>query len=289
MEEQFKTIPVKEAESRLLVFLYKNLLGRFLLKGLIQAPVTKLTGWFLNSRGSKGLIQPFIKKHQLDLKEYEPVTYGSFNHFFMREIKKAARPLSSNETLLAAPCDGKVSAYAINEESIFHIKHSAYALSELLDSNELAEKWHGGTAVIFRLTPNDYHHYYFIDEGTILEHREIAGVFHTVQPIAVHNEPVFSTNAREVTIIATKNFGQIAQIEVGALMVGKIKNLKTNGTCSRFEKKGWFEFGGSTVILLFQENQIALNPVIEENTVRQLETLVTFGTILGKRVGKKGE
>ncbi|MTD41946.1 phosphatidylserine decarboxylase [Erwinia sp. CPCC 100877] len=289
MEERFKTIPIREKNSWLLAFLYKNPLGRFFLKGLIQAPVTKLAGFFLNSGFSKSMIQPFVKKHQLYMDDYKPATYTSFNHFFMREIKQTARPLPKAEAILAAPCDGKVSVYPINQQSIFHIKHSAYALSELLESKELAEKWQGGSAVILRLTPDDYHHYYFIDEGIILEHREIAGFFHTVQPIAVHNEPVFSTNAREVTIIETKNFGQIAQIEVGALMVGKIKNLKTSGACSRFEKKGWFEFGGSTVILLFQKEQIALNPIFEENTAKQLETLVTFGTSLGGKVGSRGE
>lgn len=285
MEKHFKTKPITENDSWSLNFLYKNPIGRFILKGLIQPPLTKVAGAYLNSSLSKAMINPFIQKNELQMDEYEPMVYRSFNHFFMREIKPEARVLSQEKTVLSAPCDGKVTVYPISADQTFKIKQSEYALSELLDSTSLAQEWQGGCAVIFRLTPDDYHHYYYIDEGTILAQQEIAGVFHTVQPIAVHNEPVFSRNAREVTIIETNHFGKIAQIEVGALMVGKIKNLKNSGGCQRFEKKGWFEFGGSTVILLFQENQVTIDPDIWSNTENNLETIVKFGQIVGKKAG----
>ncbi|MBO0421300.1 phosphatidylserine decarboxylase [Enterococcus plantarum] len=285
MEKHFKTKPITENDSWSLNFLYKNPIGRFILKGLIQPPLTKVAGAYLNSSLSKAMINPFIQKNELQMDEYEPMVYRSFNHFFMREIKPEARVLSQEKTVLSAPCDGKVTVYPISADQTFKIKRSEYALSELLDSTSLAQEWQGGCAVIFRLTPDDYHHYYYIDEGTILAQQEIAGVFHTVQPIAVHNEPVFSRNAREVTIIKTNHFGKIAQIEVGALMVGKIKNLKNSGGCQRFEKKGWFEFGGSTVILLFQENQVTIDPDIWSNTENNLETIVKFGQIVGKKAG----
>lgn len=281
MEKRFKTVAISEDGSRLLTFLYKNPVGRFLLKGLIQPPLTKVAGRYLNSPLSKGMIPRFIKKNNLKMDDYTEEEYTSFNHFFMREIRPEARPLTQEEAFLCAPCDAKVTVYPINEKQTFKVKHSEYVLSELLDSTSLADEWQGGSAVIFRLTPDDYHHYYFIDEGTLLEQQKIAGVFHTVQPVAIHNEPVFSRNAREVTVIETKNFGKIIQIEVGALMVGKIKNLKKSGKCHRFEKKGWFEFGGSTVILLFQEQQVQIDSEIWLNTKNNHETIVKFGQIIG--------
>lgn len=289
MEKHFKTKLITENDSWSVHFLYKNPIGRIILKGLIQPPLTKVAGAYLNSSFSKGMIDRFIKKNKLQMDEYEPMTYCSFNHFFMREIKSGARLLAEEKTTLGAPCDGKVTVYPISENQTFKVKQSEYALSELLDSTSLAKEWQGGSAVIFRLTPDDYHHYYFIDEGAILAHQKIAGVFHTVQPIAVHNEPVFSRNAREVTVIETKHFGKIAQIEVGALMVGKIKNLKNSGRCQRFEKKGWFEFGGSTVILLFQENQVTIDQEIWSNTENNLETIVKFGQIVGVKTGGRYE
>ncbi|WP_348921053.1 phosphatidylserine decarboxylase [Enterococcus rotai] len=289
MERQFKTKRITENNNWSLNFLYKNPLGRCLLKVIIQPPLTKLAGVYLNSSLSKGMINRFIKKNGLKMEDYEPMSYTSFNHFFMREIKPTARTLAQEVGALSAPCDGKVTVYPISDKQTFKVKHSEYALSELLDSTSLAEKWQGGCAVIFRLTPDDYHHYYFIDEGTIGAHQKIAGVFHTVQPIAIHSQPVFSTNAREVTVIETKNFGEIAQIEVGALMVGKIKNVKTSGNCQRFEKKGWFEFGGSTVILLFQKNQVTIDPEIWVNTEQNLETIVKFGQVVGKKMEESHE
>lgn len=284
MDRQFETMEITETDSWSLRFLYKHTIGRFFLKGMIQPPLTKAAGVYLNSSLSKGMINGFIKKNALQMEEYKSIEYTSFNHFFMREIKTEKRPLPQEDSCLAAPCDGKVTVYPINEQSIFNVKQSEYSLTELLDSSDLAGEWQGGWAVIFRLTPDDYHHYYFIDEGSILKHQKIAGDFHTVRPIATHNEPVFSRNAREVTIIETKIFGKVAQIEVGALMVGKIKNLKNSGVCHRFEKKGWFEFGGSTVILLFQENQVRIDPEIVLNTEKNQETIVKFGQVVGQKM-----
>lgn len=284
MEKRFETKIITENNRWSLNFLYKNPIGRVILKGIIQPPLTKVVGAYLNSSFSKGMIARFIKKNNLPMKEYESVEYTSFNHFFMREIKPEARLLPQEEARLSAPCDGKVTVYPISENQVFKIKNSEYDLSELLDSTYLAKEWQGGCAVIFRLTPDDYHHYYFIDEGTIVKHQKIAGAFHTVQPIAIHNEPVFSRNSREVTIIETKNFGKVAQIEVGALMVGKIKNLKNSGSCRRFEKKGWFEFGGSTVILLFQENQVRIDSEIWMNTDNNLETIVKYAQTFGEKM-----
>ncbi|MFD2307023.1 phosphatidylserine decarboxylase [Enterococcus termitis] len=283
MEGKFKTIDSNENNSVLLTFLYKTMIGRVLLKGVIQAPITKLAGLYLNSKYSTFMISKFIQKNQLQMDAYVPREYTSFNDFFIREIKAEARPLTKDSSLLSAPCDGKVTVYPIDEQSTFTIKHSEYTLSELFDSADLAQEWQEGCAVIFRLTPDDYHHYYFIDDGIICERKKITGLFHTVQPIAVHNTPVFSRNAREVTIIETEHFGKIAQIEVGALMVGKIKNLEGSEQCQRFEKKGWFEFGGSTVILIFQKNKVVIDPELYTNTENNLETLVKFGQTIGKR------
>lgn len=281
MGKYFKTSLIREDNSKTLNVLYKSKAGRFLLKGLIQPYVSTVVGICLNSSFSKGLIQPFIKHNKIKIEAYQAIKYTSFNHFFMREIKPESRFVPIEELSLAAPCDGKMTVFPIDKQQIFQVKRSEYTVSELLGSSVLAENWQGGWACIFRLTPADYHHYYFIDQGTIISHKKIRGVFHTVQPIAIHNKPVFSRNSREATIINTKNFGKIAQIEVGALMVGKIKNLKDKGTCFRFEKKGWFEFGGSTVILLFQADAVTIDPEIIKNTENNMETIVEYGQVIG--------
>lgn len=283
MEKRFNTQPIRETDSFALNFLYKTAIGRLLLKPLIRPTASKLAGYYLNHPFSKPLIQRFVQKHGISLTEYEPKDYASFNDFFMREIKASARPFPKEEEVLVAPCDGKLTIYPIEAESTFRIKNSLYSMKELLGDAELGAQWSGGTAAIFRLTPDDYHHYYFIDDGEVLHQQVFSGKFHTVRPIAIQNQLVFTQNTRECAIIETAHFGKIAQIEVGALLVGKIKNKPITGACTRFEKKGWFEFGGSTVILLFQANKLIVDPEILANSRDNKETVVQLGQVIGKR------
>lgn len=282
MEKQIKTQKIIEKDSAALNFFYQTTVGRVLLKPLIQPNISKLVGYYLNHSLSKGMIKRFIYKNNISMDDYQTINYSSFNEFFVREIKATARPFPKEEILLAAPCDGKLTIYPIQEDSVFRIKNSLYSVKELLADSELGTQWLGGTAAIFRLTPDDYHHYYFIDDGKIISQKKISGKFHTVRPIAINNQPVFTQNVREYTIIETANFGKVAQIEVGALLVGKIQNKKIANTCQRFEKKGWFEFGGSTVILLFQKDKLTFNSEIIENTLNEKETVVKLGQTIGK-------
>ena len=87
----------------------------------------------------------------------------------------------------------------------------------------------------------------------MLKHKKIRGVLHTVRPIALAKFPVFVQNSREVTIEQTENFGKIAQIEIGALLVGRITNKKAEKRVKRGQEKGYFEFGGSTIVLLLSK------------------------------------
>lgn len=282
MGKKFETQKIVENDSAALNFLYKTTVGRIMLKPLIQPTVSKLAGYYLNHKASKKMIKRFIYKNKISMEDYQTKDFSSFNDFFIREIKTDARPFPKENNLLVAPCDGKLTLYPIQENNVFQIKKSFYGVKELIGDLELNTQWIGGTAAIFRLTPDDYHHYYFIDEGKISNHQKIDGKFHTVRPIAINEKSVFTQNTRECSIIETTNFGSVAQIEVGALLVGKIKNKKINGTCQRFEKKGWFEFGGSTVILLFQKDKINFEPEIIKNSLNKEETIVRLGQQIGE-------
>ena len=128
-------------------------------------------------------------------------------------------PQTLDRKYLYAPCDGKVSVYPIQQESVFSIKHSLYKLEEWLEDTDLAKEYEGGTIWIFRLTPNDYHKYYFIDNGDIILFKHIPGILHTVQPIAFDYEKIFIKNSREVSVMNTSYWGKVVQIEVGALFI----------------------------------------------------------------------
>lgn len=132
-----------------------------------------------------------------------------------------------------------------------------------------------------RLCVDDYHRYCYIDDGTKEENIFIPGVLHTVNPIALENYKIYSQNQREYTIMHTKNFGDVIQIEVGAMMVGKIVNYDGKTDIKRGEEKGKFLYGGSTIILLLNQN-IKIDDDIIKNTQDGAETIVKMGEKIGE-------
>lgn len=272
----FPTIPVSEREGLLLRFLYHTILGRIILWLLIRESVSKLLGHLFNSRISKRYIKKFIIKNNINMSRFEEKEYQCFNDFFTRKLKNLEE---KKETAFTAPCDGKLTVYPIDENQILNIKHSKYTISSLIQDKALAQKYQNGYCLIFRLTPDDYHRYHFIDDGTIKSSKQIKGVLHTVRPIALKAYAVYSENSRVVTEMETKHFGVITQIEVGALMVGKIKNHEKE-MFKKGEEKGMFLFGGSTIILLVEKNKINIIPEILKNTEKNKETLIHYQDIL---------
>lgn len=271
-------------ESFSLRFLYHTFAGRIILKILTHPIISVSAGAFLKTPLSKMWINKFIKKNQIDMNLYRETHYNSFNDFFIRDLKEKKDFKEYQEHLLLSPCDGKVSAYAISKESNFYIKNSVYSIKDLIEDESAAEDFIGGTCVIFRLTPDDYHRYLYIDDGNILTQKKIKGVLHTVRPIAHNRYPVFVQNSRVCTVMNTRNFDEVIQIEVGALMVGKIKNHKSSGAFNRGEEKGYFEFGGSTIILLFKENSVKIDENLLKVTEQGKEAILRVGNIIGEKI-----
>lgn len=263
-------------------FLYFNPLGRVFLKLFSARFLSKLAGKFLDSRLSKPLISRFIKKHRIDMGQYSPEKYQSFNAFFTRRIRPELRPFDLSPEALCSPCDGAVTVYRVEEEGTFLIKGFRYTAAELLGSEEAAKKFYGGTAVVLRLTVSDYHRYCYLDGGTAEKSVFLKGCLHTVRPAALEKKKVFAKNCREVTLLQTDNFGCVAQVEVGAMFVGKIVN-ENKPAFSRGEEKGRFEYGGSTIVLLLEKGRAEVEREFFENTAAQTETLVLCGEKIGRK------
>ncbi len=272
----------RETALKSMRFFYRTFLGRLLLKPLVQPWVSRLMGKYKDSGRSCRAIPKFIEKNHIDMSIYEDREFTSYNDFFTRKIKPGARSLCMDADALMSPCDCKLSVYTADESGMYEIKNSLYALSDLV-GEENAKAFVGGTLLVFRLTVDDYHRYAFFDDGTAEKPVHIPGVFHTVNPIAMERYKVFSRNTREYTLLHTKNFGLAAQIEVGALMVGRIVNHdKTDFV--RGEEKGYFEFGGSTVILLLQKGVAKIDEDILRNMQNGLETRILFGEKIGTKI-----
>ena len=271
-----------EKESLFLRFLYHTVLGRVLLKMLSCRFVSFIVGLFLSSQCSRFLISGFIKKNHIVIEEYEQKNYKSFNDFFSRKIKKECRPIARNAKDCISPSDGFLSAHPIENGLVLPIKQSVFSISSLLQNEKLAKKYKNGTCIVLRLCVEHYHRYCYLDEGTKENNIYIPGKLHTVRPIALEKCPVFTENAREYTIMHTKHFGDVVEIEIGALLVGKIKNYHQVYQFSKGEEKGTFLFGGSTIVLLFQKNAVKIPKSYFEKSKRGMEIPIKMGEKIGE-------
>ena len=270
----------KQDES--LEFLYSKMATRMLLRVIAAPTVSKIAGKVLDSWVSTFFIDSFVKKNQIKMSDYERKQYRSYNEFFTRKIKKSKRPIDCDPTTLIAPCDGKVSAYPISLDAKFKIKNSYYTVESMLKNKELAQEYVGGTCVILRLTVDNYHRYCYVDDAVKGKNHFIPGKLYTVNPVILDHVNIYKENSREYCVLNTKNFGKVIQMEVGALIVGKIHNYHNQATVSRGQEKGKFEFGGSTVVLLIKQDAATVDEDIIKNSKEGYETIVKMGEQIGK-------
>lgn len=263
-------------------FFYKTACGRSMLKVLAAPTVSRACGKFLDSKASKGLAKRYIRKNHIDPNDYYGWPYRSFNSCFTRKIREEKRPIAPDPDSLISPCDGYLSAYKVDEGTVLPIKQSSYSVNSLLENDELASRYAEGTCLVFRLNVDNYHRYCYIDDGEKEDNTFIPGRLHSVRPVALEKYPVFVRNSREYTVMHTEHFGTVTQVEVGAMLVGKIKNYHSYYAPHRGEEKGLFEYGGSTIILLFEKGAVQLDPALFADTVAHKERQVRLGEAIGR-------
>ncbi len=272
-------------DTLLLRFLYRTAPGRVVLKVLVSPWVSKAAGRFLNSGASRPLVPYYIAKYHIDMRGIDVPENGfaSFNAFFTRS--RRAHKRSARPDCLISPCDGFLSCMTIRRDTLLDVKHTKFTLQSLLQDDALAENFVNGTALIFRLTPANYHRYSYAADGSVCWNKKIPGVLHCVRPVATCTVPVFTENSREYQVIDTDRFGRMVQMEVGALLVGKITNdpqFDAESIVWAGDEKGYFEFGGSTIILLFQEGILEMDSSLERRRDANYETAVRAGEVIAR-------
>ena len=271
-----KIICENEYKEGALDFLYNTVTGRIILKLVAARPYfSKIRAVYMKSPASKKDIIPFIKKYNIDMTYYNE-NYKCFNDFFIR--KRTIKNTSSQNELVAI-ADSKLSVYRIDENLRLNIKHSVYTLNEILKTEQDLKQFENGYCLVFRLSVSDYHRYCFIDSGRYLRRYRIRGLLHTVRPISSRYK-VFVRNQREVSVLETETLGKVITVEVGALLVGCIKNRPIS-EFSKLDEKGYFEYGGSTIIVLIKD-KIKIDGDILENSKNNIETKV----VIGERIGE---
>ncbi len=267
----------------MLRFLYETVLGRWILRILTWPVLSELCGRFLDSRYSRFLIPLFVNKNHLDLSICETQRYSCFNDCFCRKLKEGQRAIDMSDDAFISPCDGLLTVYPIKEDLVIPVKQSFYRISDLLKDTEIAKTYDGGNCFVFRLCVDHYHRYCFVDHGKPGITKKIPGVLHTVRPIALRNVPVFTENSREYIQLKTEHFGDVIQMEVGAMLVGKIRNFPVEDSFAKGQEKGHFLYGGSTIIVLTKKDQVELPKVLIHHGNQGKETPVQYGQKIARK------
>jgi phosphatidylserine decarboxylase len=280
----------KVAGENYLNWTYSSPMGMSLLEAFIKKKAfSKLYGWYLDRALSTRKIDKFINEFNLNETDFEErkETFKSFNDFFYRKLKPSVRPVNMNKNAVASLGDGRLFAYEnIDLDKLVQVKGFTYSLRELIKNNKVSDKYSGGTCLILRLCPTDYHRFHFIDSGVCDETTKIEGAYYSVNPVALKKvENLFCQNKREWSVFHSDNFGDVLYVEVGATCVGSIiQTYEPGRKVNKGDEKGYFKFGGSTVILFFEPDKIKIDNDIIEQTNLGYETYVLMGEKIGEKI-----
>ncbi len=284
-KENNQFIEEKEYGKEKLNFLYNTSIGRILLKAVFASRwFSKLNGIFQKSAFSKKKIAKFVKEYNINMTPYQDVQlYKSFEDFFRRKrnIEEGINHEAYQSDSFISIADAKLKVINLSKNSTFKIKQSIYDLKDLILDEKLSKEYENGICLIYRLTVDDYHRYVFLDDGNIEKEYYIKGKLHTVQAIS-DKYKAYIRNSRNVSILNTNNFGKVLQIEVGAMLVGKINNHNIK-EFSKFEEKGFFDYGGSTIVQIIKKDNVKIDKNIINMSADDVETKVKIGMIIGKK------
>lgn len=276
-------------------FLYGSPVGKIINPLVTSKFFSQCYGYLQDAPASSNKVRPFIEKFNIDIGQYEPGTrpaidikdtYRTFNEFFIRQFKKGKRPFVQESSRMGAFAEARYVGFsAMDDSSVYPVKGKHLHARDLIANDEVYKDFEGGPLMIARLCPVDYHRYHYPDAGRVLTHFPIKGIFDSVNPIALKmKSKIFIKNERYCSILETENFGKIAYIEVGATCVGKIiQSHQWTDEFRRGEEKGYFLFGGSTVIILGQKGLWKPSADILENTSKGIETYLHLGDEVATR------
>ncbi len=270
---------------------YESASGRLMLRAVVKrAWFSRWYGWRMSRPASAALVGPFVRGYGLDPAEFaQPMeSFRSFNDFFSRALRPGARPIDADPASIVFPADGRhLGLAAIGGQDRIYAKGQRLDLAELLGDGELARAFAGGSLVISRLCPVDYHRFHFSCDGRAGGARLIGGPLFSVSPIALRRRVDYlARNKRMVTLVDTGARGRVAIVEIGATCVGTIVQNYTPGAVAKGGEKGWFRFGGSCVITLFEPGRARLADDLLAHASEGREVYARMGDRMGTFAGR---
>jgi phosphatidylserine decarboxylase len=270
--------------EKFLRWTYGHPAGAIALWSFVKRPF--FSAWYgrrMSDPASASRVRPFIDRYGLDPDDFavSPDDFRSFNEFFYRKLKPSARPIDEDPASVVFPADGRHLGFqkASAIEGVF-IKGQSFDLPKLLGDAELAARYANGSLILSRLCPVDYHRFHFPVAGIPGETRMIDGPLFSVSPIALRGKLAYLwTNKRTITPLRTERFGTVLLLEIGATCVGTIQQTFAPGqTVEKGAEKGYFAFGGSSTITLFEPGAVRLESDLADHSSHQVELYAKVGT-----------
>lgn len=276
--------------DRALRWTYGTLAGRISLNVAVKrALFSRWYGWKMDQPVTRDKIPAFIEDYGLDATEFrrDVDDFANFNEFFFRELKPEARPIDPNPSTIVFPADGRhLCVPDLSRCEGLFVKGQMFDLATLLDDQELADEYAGGSLIVSRLCPVDYHRFHFPAAGVPGPTRLINGQLFSVNPIALRrNIHILATNKRCVTVLQTETFANVLCLEIGATCVGSIcQTYKSDDESTKGSEKGYFRFGGSSTIIVFQPDRIRFDQDLVDNSRNNRELYAKVGDRMGVSV-----
>lgn len=272
---------------------YGSALGRLALATVVKRIwFSRWYGWRMDRPKSREKIRPFLSDYELDPSEFarDPSEFANFNEFFARELKPEARPIDQAPDSAVFPADGRhlcVPDLSISD-GLF-VKGQMFDLATLLQDDAKTERYANGSLLLSRLCPVDYHRFHFPLSGRPGATRLINGPLYSVNPIALRqNIQILATNKRTLTELQTDAFGTVLLIEVGATCVGSIRQTyRPDEDVTKGQEKGYFRFGGSSTMTLFEPGVIRFADDLLEQSAQQRELYAKMGDVLGHLISNR--
>jgi len=275
-------------------FAYATPIGRLLGPVIASKMLSQLYGKSQDSLKSAQKVAPFLKNFNIDIDQYQKgsfkenpieISYKSFNEFFIRQFQEGQRTFTPNDDEMGAFAEARYFGHeAMHDDLTIPVKGSMLRAVDLIGDSELAKDFIGGPLMIARLCPVDYHRYHYPDDGKTLQAFTVPGDLHSVNPLALkYRQDIFIKNERRVSILETDHFGKLAYIEVGATCVGKIvQSFDESAPFKKGDEKGYFLFGGSTVVLCGEKGKWAPSSDMLTNTRAGIETYIQLGDVVAQ-------
>ena len=266
---------------------YETTGGKIALSTFVSRPwFSKWYGWRMNKPSSRSKIAPFIRDFDVDAKDFlDPAeSYPSFNEFFYRKLKPEARPIKSTDNHAIFPADGRhLCLPDVTDADAFFVKGQRFDLEKLFVSKQLAAEFEHGSLLLSRLCPTDYHRFHFPVAGEAGNTVELnSDRLFSVSPIALRKRLAYLwENKRTRCIVDSPQFGKVAVLEIGATCVGSIFQTYTPGTIAKGDEKGYFAFGGSSVITIYKQGTIQFSDDLIEHSANQTEVYAHIGDTCG--------